>query len=76
MCTNGPSSILYFLITALPTDFLYGYGFGGAYMASPMLMRSASIADTNAAGSAFFEGIERVRTFFPETWLWDMVLIG
>jgi hypothetical protein len=59
------------LFTALPTDSLYDYGFGGPFIASPMLAETKS-----AAGPALFEGIERVRTFFPETWLWDMVLIG
>ncbi|KAL8566696.1 hypothetical protein ACOMHN_050345 [Nucella lapillus] len=33
-------------------------------------------AKASSAGPAPSSGPERVRKFFPETWLWDMVLIG
>ena len=64
-----------------PSPWLAGY-YGGPVM----MMRASSAAgfggavalnaDPGPAENFQDTPVERVRSFFPETWLWDFVLIG
>ena len=49
-----------------------GGGFGAGQPGSVAMMSPA------VGGAADFQDspVERVRSFFPETWLWDFVLMG
>lgn len=58
-------------------DYHFGHFYMKEMVDSPMLVAEAEHDDTDGAGSsAGGSVIVTVRTFFPETWLWDMFETG
>lgn len=51
--------------------------YGVSYMAERHVVQGVARPMASAAGSSgALPPIETVRTFFPETWIWDLVEVG
>ena len=51
-----------------------GYGVPGAY--PDAIVRTELLSGSAYGSPALPPPIETVRTFFPETWIWDLVEVG
>lgn len=58
-------------------DYHFGHHYMKEMVDSPMLVAEADLDDSDGGGSAAGGSVVvTVRTFFPETWLWDMFETG